>query len=326
MRRVGSVQQKIPCVFLTEVKEEASRKRDAQHYQVVATETLNPVAVESDVHHALATEKLDGTCCYVSLYRGEPHLWARLDRKPTKQADKRFKKYQYTQKTCKGGFTWNVEEDFRVVPDSWIPARQVQCESGHPVPDEHGHIPGWVPVDNSNKQYCWHASVVDYDTCEALVLRPSDADEAVLEIVSVSLRELMEQTLELIGTNVNGNPYGLGSKRNPLHVLVPHGILRVQNAPAVEFGQLYSWFQDSDAGRVEGIVWHCNDGTLVKVHRHHLGLKWPDDDTFLNSRPVVISVDRIRCDPPNSTNNLFSALSRITGRRFSSVRDVQLDA
>lgn len=33
MRRLGSVQQKIPCVFLTEVKEELSRKRD---YQVSA--------------------------------------------------------------------------------------------------------------------------------------------------------------------------------------------------------------------------------------------------------------------------------------------------
>lgn len=111
------------------------------------------------------------------VFLGEPYLWARLDRKPTKQADKRFKKYQYSHKTCKGiifaetsiaqvyvdsdavfayrsqfpfcslplGFTWNVGEDFRTVPESWIPARRVQYESGHPVPDEHGHIPGKQP-------------------------------------------------------------------------------------------------------------------------------------------------------------------------------------
>ena len=30
MRQLGSVQQKIPCVFVTEVKEEQSRKRDGQ--------------------------------------------------------------------------------------------------------------------------------------------------------------------------------------------------------------------------------------------------------------------------------------------------------
>lgn len=63
-------------------------------------------------------------------------------------------------------------------------------------------------MDNSNKQYCWHASVVDYNARAALVLRPGSEDDALLEIISVPLAELMEQTLELIGTNVNGNPYG----------------------------------------------------------------------------------------------------------------------
>lgn len=67
---------------------------------------------------------------------------------------------------------------------------------------------GWVPVDCSNKQYCWHASVVNYAAGVALVLRVQEEDEGLLEIVSIPLADLMEQTLELIGTNVNGNPYG----------------------------------------------------------------------------------------------------------------------
>lgn len=58
---------------------------------------------------------------------------------------------------------------------------------------------------------------------------------------------------------------GLGSKKNPLHVLVEHGTLRVRSAPALEYHQIRSWFQGSDVGRVEGIVWHCDDGALVKV-------------------------------------------------------------
>lgn len=66
---------------------------------------------------------------------------------------------------------------------------------------------------------------------------------------------------------------GLGSKKNPVHVLVPHGVLPIRNAPAVEYHQLRSWFQESDEGCVEGIVWHCNDGVLVKVtpssSQHH---------------------------------------------------------
>ncbi|KTG36707.1 hypothetical protein cypCar_00025813 [Cyprinus carpio] len=227
MRRLGSVQQKIPCVFLTEVRNEPSRKRDCQQFQVVATESVNPAALESDVHCAAATEKIDGTCCYVTTYRGEPYLWARLDRKPTKQADKRFKKYQYSQKTCKG-FVWNVDEDFREVPESWIAAHRVQHENGHPVPDEHGHTPGWVPVDHTNKQYCWHASVVNYDAGVAL------------------------------------------------------------------------------------------------IHRHHLGLKWPVGDTFLNTRPVVVHVDETP-DPDASEKDLFKSFSSINGKLFSCIRDIPFE-
>lgn len=67
---------------------------------------------------------------------------------------------------------------------------------------------GWVPVEKENRQYCWHSSVVDYSAGAALVLRPCCDSEDMLEITSVPLAELQEQTLELIGTCVNGNPYG----------------------------------------------------------------------------------------------------------------------
>lgn len=63
-------------------------------------------------------------------------------------------------------------------------------------------------MQKNNKQYCWHSSVVDQKPGRALVLRPSKDDGDGLEIAAVPLEELMEQTLELIGTNVNGNPYG----------------------------------------------------------------------------------------------------------------------
>uniref|UniRef100_A0A1A8SMT5 RNA ligase 1 n=1 Tax=Nothobranchius rachovii TaxID=451742 RepID=A0A1A8SMT5_9TELE len=320
MRRLGSVQQKIPCVFLTDVKPEPSSKRDRQQFQVIATENVNPVAVEANVDGAVATEKLDGTCCYVTLHQGRLYLWARLDRKPNKQADKRFKKHQHTHQSSKD-FTWNVEEDFKAVSEMWIPAHKVRHHNGHPMPDEHGHIPGWVPVEKSNKQYCWHSSVVDYEVGSALVLRPSSDEEEVLEITAVPLADLQEHTLELVGTSVNGNPYGLGSKKQPIHCLVPHGSIPVTNPPPVDFQQLCSWFQESPAGRVEGIVWHCKDGTLVKVHRHHLGLRWPVGDTYLSSRSVVVRVDAY-----SSTNTLFTALSALNGHSFRRLQDVQLES
>ncbi|XP_034031790.1 uncharacterized protein C12orf29 homolog [Thalassophryne amazonica] len=317
MSRLGSVQQKIQCVFVTEVKEEQSRKREWQQFQVVATENVNPVALESNIDCALATEKVDGTCCYVTTHKGQPYLWARLDRKPNKQAEKRFKKYQHSQKSSKG-FTWSVEEDFKIVPESWIPAHRVKCLNGHPMPDEQGHIPGWVPVDKDNKQYCWHSSVVDCKARKVLVLRPTSDDEDTLEITTVPLADLLEQTLELIGTNVNGNPYGLGSKKQPVHCLVSHGTLQIRNPPPVDFQQLLSWFQERPEGRVEGIVWHCEDGTLMKIHRHHVGLKWPDGETSLASRPVVIHMDGI----VEHNNDLFTCFSRLNGRCFSQLQDI----
>uniref|UniRef100_A0A3Q3JU30 RNA ligase 1 n=1 Tax=Monopterus albus TaxID=43700 RepID=A0A3Q3JU30_MONAL len=319
MRRLGTVQQKIPCVFLTEVKEEQSRKRDGQKFQVVATGSVNPAALEADVDRALATEKLDGTCCYVTVYKGQPYLWARLDRKPNKQAEKRFKKHQYSHRS----FIWNVEEDFKMVPETWIAAHRVQHHDGHPVPDEHGHIPGWVPVEKDNKQYCWHCSVVDYEVGAALVLGPDADDEDLLEITAVPLADLMEQTLELIGTNINGNPYGLGSKKQPIHCLVSHGSVRIRDPPPVDFQQLCSWFQESPEGRVEGIVWHCSDGTLVKVHRHHLGVMWPEKETCFGDRSVVIRVDSAA--EFYSSKDLFRSFSRLNGRRLSRLQDIQFD-
>ncbi|KAG7222866.1 hypothetical protein INR49_028106 [Caranx melampygus] len=289
MRRLGSVQQKIPCVFVTEVKEEQSRKRAGQPFQVVATDTVNPIALEASVDCALATEKLDGTCCYVTVYKGEAYLWARLDRKPNKQAEKRFKKHQHTHRSCKGPTPllstcqWNVEEDFKTVPETWIPAHRVKHHNGRPLPDEHGHIPGWVPVEKDNKQYCWHSSVVDYQAGKALVLRPSaDGGEDELEIAAI---------------------------RNP---------------PPVDFQQLCSWFQESPDGRVEGIVWHCNDGTLIKVHRHHLGLRWPDGEPSFSERPVVVRVDREVSEYDGSTD-LFSSFSSLSGRCFSRLQDVHFN-
>jgi len=67
-------------------------------------------------------------------------------------------------------------------------------------------------VQTDSKQYCWHASTVDHEAGVALVLRPRGHGHGqgsdLLELALVPLVHLLEQTLELIGTNVNGNPYG----------------------------------------------------------------------------------------------------------------------
>uniref|UniRef100_A0A2K5SBK3 RNA ligase 1 n=1 Tax=Cebus imitator TaxID=2715852 RepID=A0A2K5SBK3_CEBIM len=100
----------------------------------------------------------------------QPYLWARLDRKPNKQAEKRFKNFLHSKGNPKE-FFWNVEEDFKPAAECWIPAKEIEQINANPVPDENGHIPGWVPVEKNNKQYCWHSCVVNYELEIALVHR-----------------------------------------------------------------------------------------------------------------------------------------------------------
>ncbi|KAM8802605.1 RNA ligase 1 isoform 2-T2 [Rhynchonycteris naso] len=297
MRRVGSVQRKMPCVFVTEVKEEPSTKREHQPYKVLATETISHKALDADIYSATPTEKVDGTCCYVTTYKGQPYLWARLDRKPNKLAEKRFKNFQHSQQNSKG-FFWNVEEDFKPVPECWIPAKEIEQLNGNPVPDENGHIP---------------------------VLKHHADDPGLLEISAVPLADLLEQTLELIGTNINGNPYGLGSKKHPLHLLIPHGAFQIRDLPTLKHSDLLSWFEGCREGKIEGIVWHCNDGCLIKVHRHHLGLCWPILDTFMNSKPVIINMNLNKYDYTFDTKCLFNHFLKIDHQKFGRLRDITLD-
>lgn len=39
----------------------------------------------------------------------------------------------------------------------------------------------------------------------------------------------------------------------------------VKNTPALNHNDILSWFDGCKEGKIEGIVWHCNDGYLIKV-------------------------------------------------------------
>ena len=79
---------------------------------------------------------------------------------------------------------------------------------------------------------------MNYEFGIALVLRHHPDDPGVLEMSAVPRH--LEQTLELIGTNINGNLYGLGSKKYPLHFLTPHGAFQVRNLPTLKHNNLLS--------------------------------------------------------------------------------------
>ena len=75
------------------------------------------------------------------------------------------------------------------------------------VPDDIGHLVGWVPVDPSLRMHVWHLSVVDLNRGEGLFLS-EEQPGGPMKIHRVKLEDLLGKTFELIGTNVNANPYG----------------------------------------------------------------------------------------------------------------------
>ena len=70
MAKCIAVQRKMPCVFVTGVQDMPSSKRVNQRFMVTASDTLNPEVTLLDIGSALATEKVDGTCCLVQEYQG----------------------------------------------------------------------------------------------------------------------------------------------------------------------------------------------------------------------------------------------------------------
>ena len=328
---LGNVQQKVSCVYETKVVEEPSSKRSYQPYKVVASETVKENAISSNIDSAVVTEKLDGTCVLIQEFSSQPWLWARLDRKANKAADRKFKKYQLQLRKWEVGgkdeasrpapYQWNITTDFKDVPPGWIPASGVNTVDGVPQPDVNGHIPGWVPVDPTGRQHLWHLQPVDFNRGVGLFLQENQ-DEGHLEIILRPLKEFEGATLELIGTNVNGNPYKLGSKQHPLHLLARHGSIRFKNRPPILYNELKKWFEDTQDGSVEGIVWHCANGTLFKVHRHHFDLPWPVDKLKLHTSPVKIVVDIPKYELGDTEQSLLLQMGDINGVKYESVQKI----
>ncbi len=110
-------------------------------------------------------------------------------------------------------------------------------EAAEKEPNIHtGHWPGWLLV-NDEPQNKWHNSV-DWN--------------------------LPNGTYELVGPKIQNNPHNLTE-----HILVPHGEDTL-NTPRT-FDELNQYFAENE---IEGIVWHHEDGRMVKIKRSDFGYKW----------------------------------------------------
>ena len=150
-------------------------------------------------------------------------------------------------------------------------------------------------------------------------MKPEDKDCNRFELTLEPLGNYVGKTLELIGTHVNANPYGIGCKKLPLHVLVVHGSIPFTERPPLGFTELAEFVSNVDKqGGIEGIVWHCRDKSLYKLHCHHLNLKWPPKDVEpsklkLNSIPVIVSCNLVEYEVDYKENSTFQWLQHLDG-------------
>jgi hypothetical protein len=104
-----------------------------------------------------------------------------------------------------------------------------------------GHWPGWVAADGPDSRYIQEA-------VEAAAVRyPQGIPDGTYEVCGPR-----------IGTRHDANPENLAT-----HVLIPHGEDVLEDAPRT-FADLMEYLRDK---AVEGIVWHHEDGRMVKIKK-----------------------------------------------------------
>ena len=77
---------------------------------------------------------------------------------------------------------------------------------------------------------------------------------------------LSDGTYELLGPKIQGNVEGY-----EVHVLMRHGLIGFFDEPPRTFAELKAWFESH--AYVEGIVWHNQDGRMVKIKLKDFGIK-----------------------------------------------------
>jgi hypothetical protein len=110
--------------------------------------------------------------------------------------------------------------------------------------EETGHWPGWVPAGN-DPQYKWQRKAYEFSKQQNWIHG--------------------DGTYEACGPHFQGNLQSW-----PQDGLIKHGITEIENVPRT-FEGLKEFFATRD---IEGIVWHHEDGRMVKIKKRDFGFKW----------------------------------------------------
>ncbi|MBB0995723.1 hypothetical protein G6024_01120 [Dietzia maris] len=115
------------------------------------------------------------------------------------------------------------------------PAGFIPAQEPDPVT---GHWPGWIAVGDGPEDKWFREGLANTDN-------------------------LTNGTYELAGPKVQGNPEHLEN-----HQLIRHGADELE-APR-SFDELKAWIATQD---IEGVVWHRDNGDMVKIKKKDFGLK-----------------------------------------------------
>lgn len=119
-------------------------------------------------------------------------------------------------------------------PENFEPAQEADTITGH--------WPGWLPVTESKEDQWFNEG---------------------FENLKKSLNEdIPDGTYELCGPKVQNNLENFSE-----HILIPHGKENFAECPR-KFEEIKQYLIDKN---IEGIVWHNNDGSMVKIKKKDFG-------------------------------------------------------
>ena len=142
---------------------------------------------------------------------------------------------------------------YEVKPGGQPPAN---FEPANEVDEITGKQQGWMPVGDGPEDR-WHREAFARGTC----WQPSPYDNGYGFGID---RSLADGTYELIGPKVQGNPEGA-----MIHCLVSHGRSELHDCPR-DYEGLRNYLATHN---IEGVVWHHEDGRMVKIKGKDFGLK-----------------------------------------------------
>lgn len=126
-------------------------------------------------------------------------------------------------------------------------------EPADPIDEITGKQQGWVPVRENNPSDKWHI----------------EAFRDLIELKDSLMGQVIwDGTYELIGPKIQGNP-----EKEKSHILIRHkdnDYLLLENPPKRDFESIKNYLAN---GAIEGIVWHHQDGRMVKIKAKDFGFK-----------------------------------------------------